>query len=99
MQSNQINHDTTEPNNSIGIITIFVTFILLAISLLFCYFFFIDLLNKEQINVQNSIEHSEIRAMKISEDELLNRFEWKDKSTRTLFIPIDMAMDSVLRDY
>lgn len=97
--SGTINHDQTEPNNTAGIVTLVVSALLIATSVVFCIYFFLGIVEVEKQAASAKNTYPEVEKLRIYEMETLNTLSWKDKSVRTVIIPISDAIDRVVQSY
>jgi len=92
-------HELSDPYSlQIGFIVLGVAFFLVG-SLIFSYFIYQgvsihELGSKEQ--TERSVERIQLQAY---EAETLQTFEWRDKEAGGVDIPIDLAMDAVVKEY
>lgn len=91
--------DLNEPNNFILGLSLFISFFIFFHIVVFSIFYFKSesskYLNSQQIT---NLPHETI-LLKNSEQNLLNNYNWVDKTTKKVSIPIDVAIDEVISDY
>ncbi|MDG2265327.1 MAG: hypothetical protein P8L47_04315 [Candidatus Marinamargulisbacteria bacterium] len=55
--------------------------------------------DQKLIQLEKMMPTRQLDALRLQESEVLTRFEWKSKANKTVYIPIDVAMDAVIDDY
>ena len=55
--------------------------------------------DQKLIQLEKNMPTPQLDALRLKESEVLARFEWKNKPNQTVYIPIDVAMGTVVDDY
>jgi hypothetical protein len=55
--------------------------------------------DQKLIQLEKNMPTPQLDALRLKESEVLTRFEWKNKANQTVYVPIDVAMGTVVDDY
>ena len=55
--------------------------------------------DQKLIQLEKNMPTPQLDALRLKESEVLTRFEWKNKANQIVYVPIDVAMGTVVDDY
>lgn len=100
MGNNIINHDTTNPNSFVVIVSIVVTSILLLIICIGSFYLYRSQLSMSQNVLQDTANrHPYIVEIESEAQNNLERLYWIDKKSGIVHIPIEIAKSRVVEEY
>ncbi|RAP35809.1 hypothetical protein DID80_06080 [Candidatus Marinamargulisbacteria bacterium SCGC AAA071-K20] len=99
MSSGEINHDQSEPNAVAALLVLVIVFIALLAITFATYFYFNTSLTQELNIKEDTLTPSSLKSQRVYESEYLQTLKWQSKLNRTVHIPIDLAMKSVIKQY
>ena len=99
MSSGMINHDQSEPHIWGSIIVMVVVFILLLATVFGSYFYFNTSLTQELNKKDDTGEPRSLKRQRVYESEFLHSLKWENKRLGIVHIPIDLAMEKVIKRY
>ena len=96
----KIEVDTTEPNTTNIFIAITVTILLTAIIFIWAYYYYTSTLSQQLNKLQDTAErHPYITTIEEKAKKSLSTLKYIDKEKNKLQIPIEMAIENVIKDY
>lgn len=100
MDNNVINHDTTNPNSFIVIVSIVVTSILILIICVASFYLYRSQLSISQNVLQDTAKrHPYIVDIESEAQNNIERLYWIDKKSGIVHIPIEIAKSSIVQEY
>ena len=95
----KINHDTDEPSGFWIFTTIIIILGLVALIFLWSIYFYRVTKSEELLSKQAMYKSKALTSQRLNEKEFLNRLEWKNSDKNQIYLPIDLAMDKVIKRY
>lgn len=100
MASGTINHDTTKENSTLVFYAVLISAILITAVIIWSLYYFRAMVSQENNRKQNTASRV-LSIVKLEEgySKNLNSLKWVNTQEGRLLIPINMAMDNVVKDY
>lgn len=96
----KIEYDRESPSSNIVIIAVLFSCVFIALVTFVSYYLYISLVSVDQDKKQvESGRNVYILDLEKSYQKSLSTLKWKDKDKDVIQIPIDMAIDHVIKDY
>ena len=94
-----LDYDKAEPANNIVGYSVFVTSILITVIVVASYFMFVAFLSKDQNEKYEFSKTQRLDQLNQSYQKNLNKLDWQNKQMGVVKVPIDVAMDHVVKSY
>ena len=97
--------DTTQlgaddkPNNLVILIGVIVSCVFIVVSIIGCYLFYRGTQNTELDRKESSSSYLPLKQLRAYEHEELHTLKWINKDRNNVQIPIDMAIQNIIRRY
>ncbi len=97
--SGEIHHDLQQPDHIRLTVAILASAVIIFLSVWGCYLFYVGTLSDEVRLKESGPAPMAIRELRVTETAELTRLQWVDQAKGQVKIPIDMAMDAVVKKY
>ncbi len=94
-----LDYDKAEPANTMVGLSVFITSILITIIVVASYFMFVAFLSGDQNQKYELSKTYRLDQLNQLYQKNLNKLEWQNKQKGVVKVPIDVAMDHVVKSY